>query len=37
MESRVGRLLERIELKEFKLTSLLEVTRAINENFSTEK
>lgn len=28
---------EKLELKEFKLTSLLEVTRAINENFSTDK
>jgi len=37
MEVRVSKLLEKLELKEFKLTSLLEVTRAINENFSTEK
>ena len=33
----VNKILEKLELKEFKLTSLLEVTRAINENFSTEK
>jgi sigma-B regulation protein RsbU (phosphoserine phosphatase) len=32
-----GKILEKLELKEFKLTSLLEVTRAINENFTTEK
>ncbi len=33
----VNKILEKLELKEFKLTSLLEVTRAINENFTTEK
>lgn len=33
----VSKILEKLELKEFKLTSLLEVTRAINENFSMEK
>lgn len=33
----VSKILEKLELKEFKLTSLLEVTRAINENFSTDK
>lgn len=33
----VNKILEKLELKEFKLTSLLEVTRAINENFSTDK
>lgn len=32
-----NRLAEKLELKEFKLSSLLEVTKAINENFSTEK
>ncbi len=31
------KILEKLELKEFKLTSLLEVTRAINDNFSIEK
>lgn len=36
-EIRVNKLLEKLELKEFKLSSLLEVTKAINENFSTEK
>ena len=36
-EVRVNKLLEKLELKEFKLSSLLEVTKAINENFSTEK
>lgn len=33
----VNRLLERLELKEFKLSSLLEVTKAINNNFSIDK
>ncbi len=33
----VNKILEKLELKEFKLTSLLEVTRAINENFTTDK
>ncbi len=36
-EIKVHRLLEKLELKEFKLSSLLEITQAINENFSTEK
>ncbi|CAG5085630.1 GAF domain-containing SpoIIE family protein phosphatase [Parvicella tangerina] len=37
MTNNVNKILEKLELKEFKLTSLLEVTRAINENFSTDK
>ena len=37
MTNSVNKILEKLELKEFKLTSLLEVTRAINENFTTEK
>ncbi len=36
-KTRVHKLLQKLELKEFKLTSLLEITRAINENFSTDK
>jgi len=36
-ERRVHKLLEKLELKEFKLTSLLEITKAINENFAVEK
>jgi len=37
MSQHVNRLLERLELKEFKLSSLLEVTKAINNNFSIDK
>ena len=36
-EVKVNRLLEKLQLKEFKLSSLLEVTKAINENFKTDK
>ena len=36
-EVKVNRLLEKLQLKEFKLSSLLEVTKAINENFNTDK
>ena len=36
-EVKVNKLLEKLQLKEFKLSSLLEVTKAINENFKTDK
>jgi phosphoserine phosphatase RsbU/P len=36
-EGRVSNLVAKLDLKEFKLTSLLEITRAINENYSIEK
>lgn len=36
-EGKVNKLLEKLQLKEFKLSSLLEVTKAINENFKTDK
>lgn len=36
-EPHVNKLLEKLELKEFKLSSLLEVTKAINNNFSIDK
>ena len=34
---KVNKLTEKLELKEFKLNSLLEITKGINNNFSTEK
>ena len=36
-EHKLNSLLQRLELKEFKLNSLLEITTAINENFSIDK
>ncbi len=36
-EHKLNSLLEKLELKEFKLNSLLEITTAINENFSIDK
>ena len=36
-ETRVNKLNEKLQLKEFKLTSLLEITKAINENYSINK
>jgi len=36
-EARVNKLNEKLQLKEFKLTSLLEITKAINENYSIDK
>ena len=36
-EKKVNKLIEKLELKEFKLNSLLEITKGINNNFSTEK
>lgn len=36
-EIKVNKLHERLQLKEFKLNSLLEITKAINENYSIEK
>ncbi len=35
--TRVNRLIDKIKLKEFKLNSLLEVTKAVNNNLSTDK
>ena len=36
-ERKVNKLTEKLELKEFKLNSLLEITKGINNNFSTDK
>ena len=36
-QKHVNKLIEKLELKEFKLSSLLEVTKAINNNFSIDK
>jgi len=36
-DTKLNSLLQRLELKEFKLNSLLEITKAINENFSVDK
>lgn len=36
-ETRVNKLHEKLQLKEFKLNSLLEITKAINENYSIDR
>ncbi|MFT7614139.1 MAG: sigma-B regulation protein RsbU (phosphoserine phosphatase) [Parvicellaceae bacterium] len=36
-EARVNKLNEKLQLKEFKLNSLLEITKAINDNYSIDK
>jgi len=36
-EKKVNKLIEKLELKEFKLNSLLEITKGINNNFPTDK
>ena len=36
-DKKVNKLLDKLKLKDFKLNSLLDVTTAINENYSTSK
>ena len=36
-QAKVNKLHEKLQLKEFKLTSLLEITKAINENYSIDR